>query len=129
MTTLTLRDRSFLEGNHPDHEVWTEDGHTCVVIKALPLEPGLQPETSDLLLRLPGGYPDQRPDMFWFSEIITRTDGRQIPAIGVKGRYGGRVWQRWSRHMVPGEWRSTDGIRGYLGYVRLCLRAAAQVAA
>lgn len=53
MASLSLRDRSFLEANHPDHEVWAEGGRTCVVIKALPLEPGLQPETSDLLIRLP----------------------------------------------------------------------------
>lgn len=129
MTSLSLRDRTFLEADHPDHEVWSEGGHVCVVIEALRLEPGLQPDTSDLLIRLPSGYPDQRPDMFWFADSITRADGRQIPAIQAKGTYGGRVWHRWSRHMVGSEWRSTDGIRGYLGYVRLCLRNAAQAAA
>lgn len=129
MTSLSLRDRTFLEAEYPDHEVWSEENHVCVVINAFTLAPGLQPGASDLLIRLPGGYPDQRPDMFWFADGITRTDGRSIPAIESKGTFGDRVWHRWSRHMVDAEWRSTDGLRGYLRYVRLCLRDATQVAA
>lgn len=129
MTSLALPDRTFLEANFPDHEVWPEGKHICVAIQAFPLEPGLTPEASDLLIRLPGGYPEQRPDMFWFGDPITRVDGGSIKAIGSRGTYGGRVWHRWSRHMVAGEWRSIDGLRGYLGYVRLCLLDATRTAA
>ena len=129
MVALPLRDRQFLESDHPDHELWVEDGFVCVVLPGFALPSGLVPAKSDLLLRLPPGYPDRNPDMFWFAESVTRADGRSIRAVGVPGTYGSRAWSRWSRHMVATEWRSADGLRGYLGYVRLCLFDAAKAAA
>lgn len=129
MTMLSLPDRTYLAVNYPEHEVWAEDNHVCVALQAFPLEEILIPVSSDLLVRLPGGYPERRPDMFWFLDPIRRVDGRAIPAIAVPQTFGGRVWYRWSRHMVDAEWRSTDGLRGYIAYVKLCLREASKVAA
>lgn len=124
---LSEPDRAFLDSHYPDHhEVWSEAGHTCVVLADFILAPGLAPERSDLLIRLPNGYPDTQPDMFWFQAAIARKDGEAIPAIALIETHGGRRWHRWSRHLQGGEWSSgIDDLRTYVAYIRRCLEAAA----
>ena len=126
---LSLPDRTFLESKYPLHSVFAEGGHICVVLEAFALPDGLVPSVSDLLIRLPSGYPDRRPDMFWFSDAITREDGVKPKAVGSKLTLQGRVWHRWSRHMKAEEWAVTSGLRAYVGYVQMCLRDAAKRAA
>ena len=126
---LSLPDRTFLESKHPSHVVFSEGGHVCVVIEAFELPDGLVPSISDLLIRLPGGYPDRRPDMFWFADAITREDGGKLKAVGSQMTVQGRIWHRWSRHMRADEWAATGGLRAYVGYVQMCLRDAAKQAA
>ena len=97
----------------------------CIVFEQFALGAGLTPATSDLLVRLPAGFPDAAPDMFWFADAIARGDGLAIPAIGNVEHYLGRSWYRWSRH-VAGQWRSgVDDLRSYVAYVRMCLAQAA----
>ena len=37
----------------------------------------------------------------------------------VMEHYLGRSWQRWSRHLLPGQWRSgVDGVESYLVLIR-----------
>lgn len=126
---LSLPDRTFLESKYPSHMVFSEGGHVCVVIEAFALPDGLVPGVSDLLVRLPSGYPDRRPDMFWFSDAVTRKDGVTLKAVGSTMIVQGRIWHRWSRHMRAEEWAVTSGLRAYVGYVQMCLRDAAKQAA
>lgn len=126
---LSLSDRSFLERSYPSHSVFTEGNHICVVIEAFGLADGLEPSVSDLLIRLPGGYPDRHPDMFWFGDAIKRTDGAPIRAVGSRMTVSGRVWHRWSRHMRADEWSASGGLRAYVGYVKMCVTHAAERAA
>lgn len=123
---LSESDQAFLDSQYPSHEVWSEGSHTCVVLLGFVLAPGLAPEASDLLVRLPSGYPDGKPDMFWFQDAIVREDGAAIPAIEVVETHGGRQWHRWSRHLQAGEWSSgIDDLCSYVAYVRRCLETAA----
>jgi hypothetical protein len=119
---------------HPDDEAFlqtttasaaAEGGFVCVVFSQFPLTVGLVPEASDLLVRLPAGFPDSRPDMFWFADRVTRADGKPIPAIDLPENYLGRTWYRWSRHVGNG-WRpGVDNLQSYIAYVRSCLAHAA----
>lgn len=97
----------------------------CVVIKNMRLPKGLNPETADLLVRIPGGYPDVAPDMWWFNPPIKRIDNSPIPATETYEQHVGQTWQRWSRHLSPGQWRAgLDSLESYLALVRRELETA-----
>lgn len=123
-------DMDHLQQRAPGHAVSSDGGMICVLIPNFPLGPGFDRPQSDLLLRLSPGYPDVPPDMWWFHPPIRRTDGAVIPATQVREHHTRREWQRWSRHLPPGQWRSgVDSLESYLAIVRRELRAAAPRAA
>lgn len=80
-------------------------------------------QVSDLLIIIPQGYPDIRPDMWYFNPAIllapSNIPARQTQAIL---KFDGKDWQRWSRHFQAYEWRSgIDGIHTYLKKIELAL--------
>jgi hypothetical protein len=123
-------DLEHLQTRAPGHAISSEAGMICILLPGFPLPPGFDRSTADLLLRLAPGYPDVAPDMWWFDPPIRRTDGVEIPATQARERHLGRQWQRWSRHLGPGQWRSgVDSLESYLALVRKELRTAAPVVA
>ncbi|MEK4031889.1 E2/UBC family protein [Methylocystis sp. IM3] len=123
-------DQDCLAERAPGHTVSSDAGMICVVIPEFPLGPGFDLSTADLMLRLAPGYPDIAPDMWWFHPPVRRTDGTQIPATQAMEHHLGREWQRWSRHLQPGQWRSgIDSLESYLAIVRRELALAAPKAA
>lgn len=124
---LPIMDGEYLAARFPGHTVVPDRGLIAVVLPGFVLPPGFTKRASDLLLRLQPGYPDVPPDMWWFSPAIVRTDGAGIAATQVNEAYLGRVWQRWSRHLDPGQWKSgIDTLESFLALVSGQLRAAAQ---
>jgi hypothetical protein len=112
-------DAQYLAERGIAHILANESGMQCVVLSSFVLPPGYNRPSSDLLLRLHAGYPDVPPDMWWFDPAIHRADGRPIPQTELMEHYLGRSWQRWSRHLPPGQWRSgIDGIESYLALIR-----------
>jgi hypothetical protein len=108
------------------HQVSSEAGMICVLIPRYALPPGFRQGTSDLLIRLSPGYPDIPPDMWWFDPPVQRVDGQEIPCTQVRERHLGREWQRWSRHLTAGQWRSgVDSLESFLAIIRRELHAAA----
>lgn len=100
-------------------------GMVCLTITDFPVAVGLTPASCELLVRLPAGFPDTGPDMFWFASPVTRVDGQPIPATDVTETHLGRSWHRWSRH-IGGAWRpGVDDLRSYITYITTCLRRAA----
>jgi hypothetical protein len=123
-------DLEHLQARVPDHAISNEAGMICILLPRFPLPAGFDQPAADLLLRLAPGYPDVPPDMWWFDPPIRRTDGAEIPATQAQERHLGRQWQRWSRHLNPGQWRSgTDCLESYLALVRKELQAAAPTVA
>jgi hypothetical protein len=123
-TLLRAFDQAFLDETYVwDAEV--EGGMVCVTVVDFPLATGLVPAASDLLVRLPAGFPDAGPDMFWFADNVVRSDGAAIPATDLIETYRQRTWHRWSRH-IGGLWRpGTDDLRSYFAYIGKCVSAAA----
>ena len=118
-------DHQLLSAREPGHSVCTEAGLVCVLIPRFELPLGFSESTSDLLIRLSPGYPDVPPDMWWFDPAIRRTDGQEIPCTQSMERYLGREWQRWSRHLTAGQWRSgVDSLESYIAIIRRELDAA-----
>jgi hypothetical protein len=116
---LPLNDAHYLAERAADNAVVPESNMTCVVLRSFSLPPGLDRKESDLLLRISPGYPDVPPDMWWFDPPVRRADGQPIPATDVVENYLGRSWQRWSRHLEAGQWRSgIDGLESFLAIIR-----------
>jgi hypothetical protein len=124
---LPATDQSYLTERAPGHRVSLEGGMIAVLIPSFALPAGLNLSEADLLLRLSPGYPDVAPDMWWFSPAVARKDGHTIPATDVQEHHLGRLWQRWSRHFNPGQWRAgLDSLESYTALVRKELRTAAR---
>jgi len=112
-------DTNYLAERNIQHSVAVESNMTCVLLPGFKLPGGFDRERSDLLLRFSPGYPDVPPDMWWFDPAVKRADGVVIPATEVVEHYLGRSWQRWSRHLPAGLWRSgIDGLESFLALVR-----------
>lgn len=120
-------DHDHLLARAPESTVSLDRGMICIVIPSFSLPAGFTQASADLLLRLSPGYPDIPPDMWWFSPVVRRIDGKPIAATQVQESYLGRNWQRWSRHLNSGQWRSgIDSLESYLALVRKELEAAAR---
>jgi hypothetical protein len=123
---LPERDINYLAERRLASEVTTDQGMTCLVVKDWPLPAGLSPRQTDMLLRLAPGYPDIPPDMWWFSPQVTCSSGNPIQGTQVTEGYLGRTWQRWSRHLPPGAWRSgVDGLESFFAVIRANLSGCA----
>lgn len=123
-SVLREQDKEFLDSTGLTYTVSVDPGFANVVLENLPTPPGLGPDQVDLLLRLPFGFPDAAPDMFWAAPHVTTISGAQVPGTELTETYVGRTWQRWSRHIAQ-QWRpGIDNLETYLGYVRRCLRQA-----
>jgi len=120
-------DQEYLRARAPGHAVSLDGGMIAIVIPSFALPNGFTATAADLLLRLAPGYPDVQPDMWWFEPAVRRTDGQAIAATQSQEVHLGRTWQRWSRHLNPGQWRSgIDSLESYLALVRKELEAAAR---
>jgi Prokaryotic E2 family E len=124
---LPSNDTTYLAERAVNHSIIPEANMTCVVFRDFSLPPGFNRSQSDLLLRFSAGYPDVAPDMWWFDPPIQRKDGKRIPATDVIEQHLGRSWQRWSRHLAAGQWRSgVDGLESFLALVRRELERSVQ---
>lgn len=122
VAVLREQDQAFLDSLGYGYTVEAVDGFVNVVLADFPT-PGLDRSKADLLLRLPIGFPDATPDMFWVSPVLT-AKGAAIPGAEVIENHVGRAWQRWSRH-IGGQWRpGVDNLETYLAYVRRALAIA-----
>jgi hypothetical protein len=124
---LPPADEAYLESKGHSHEVVVDDGMVCVVVKDFPLPAGLSAACADLLVRLPGTWPDGQPDMFWVDPAVRRTsDGCEPPQAESREQHLGRTWQRFSRHLAPGAWRPSDNLETWMTVVRHELKKAAE---
>jgi E2/UBC family protein E len=116
---LPPTDSVFLADRDINHTIALDGGMTCVIFPNWPVPLGYDRQATDLLVRLPSGYPDVPPDMWWFCPGIKLADGRAAQATEAIERHLGRDWQRWSRHFQAGQWRSgIDGLESYLALIR-----------
>jgi hypothetical protein len=117
---LRSADRDALKRLGLPFKVSWQGGFTMVQIEDYPPGPGLLPDRVTVLLRLPAGFPDVYPDMFWVDPPIRRPSGGAIAGTQAMETHLGRQWQRWSRHVIH-NWRpGIDNLTTYLAYVRRC---------
>jgi hypothetical protein len=115
---LPEADEAYLRGKGWSFEVSVEAGMLCVVIQDYVLPLGFDRASTDLLVRLPGSWPDGTPDMFWVDpEIRRKADGAYPEAAASFETYLGRKWQRFSRHVQSGAWRPSDGLGVWMAVI------------
>jgi hypothetical protein len=121
---LREQDQQFLADSALNYTVTVDGQFADMVITGFSTAPGLSLDTVDLLIRLPFGFPDAAPDMFWVMPNLSMATGQPIPGTEMTEAIVDRVWQRWSRH-IAGQWRpGVDNLETYLAYIRRCLRQA-----
>jgi hypothetical protein len=98
---------------------------TCVIVHSWRLPTGYTPDSTDLLLRLAPGFPDVAPDMYWCDPPVRLANGAFPVAADLMESHLGRTWQRFSRHLSPGQWISgRDDLASYLALIRRDLSTA-----
>ena len=111
---LLASDQEFLVEKGYDFEVAEVGAMLHVILHGFPLPAAYLPRSVDLLIRLPAGYPNAQPDMFWTSPQVTLANGQSPNRADVNEPHGGRTWQRWSRHWAT-PWRpGVDGLNTFL---------------
>lgn len=122
MTTSTPEllpeiDRDYLDDKGYVYSVIGESGVTNVIIDGYSLPEAYTPTECRMLLRLPAGYPNAMPDMFWTQPTIRLANGSMPHRADVPENYIGQSWQRWSRHFEG--WRpGVDSLRTYMATIR-----------
>ena len=117
--SLIADDMAFLNERGFDYAVQIEAGMVCVLLKGFALPQGYNRAQADLLLRLQPTFPDTAPDMWWFDPPVVLANGQMPPQADLQESYLGRTWQRWSRHLVAGQWRSgVDSLETFIAIIR-----------
>lgn len=94
---------------HPEAGGWS-----FLVIADYALPAGFEPKRVQLLVKLPPGFPDAAPDMFWVHPAV-RTSNGSLPRATCNERLLGKDWQRFSWHLAAGAWKpGVSGLRDFL---------------
>jgi hypothetical protein len=126
LASLPPEDHAYLEGRGISYEVVLNGAECGVILRGIPMPPGkFDHSAADVLLILPGGYPDAVVDMFHTDPWLRLAASRQFArAANVARAFAGRNWQRWSRH--NNAWRpGVDGIHTILARIERALSEAA----
>lgn len=115
-------DQRFVDDHSMAVEAATDGDRKGVVFKDFNTLARFDHDKTDILLVLPGGYPDACPDMFYcFPWIKLRGAAGWPERADVAFDFAGRRWQQWSRH--NSEWRAgVDGIHTMIRRITAALR-------
>jgi hypothetical protein len=112
MATIPAKDEEFLKSKGFQYQLVDEGEETLVIIQNWPFPAAYAPRVSDLLIRIPPGYPMARLDMFYCNPTVMLADGQWPAACQQMEMHANRNWQRWSRHH---EWRpGVDNLRTFI---------------
>lgn len=126
MSFLPPDDLEYLQTKGIVFEQCVDDNKKGIVIRGWSLPEGMyDQERVDLLILIPNGYPDVRPDMFHLMPWVRLVNGNKYPKAADQAvNFAGQSWQRWSRHCD--DWRpGIDGIWTMLKRVEHALLVAA----
>ncbi|HUU02983.1 MAG TPA: E2/UBC family protein [Myxococcota bacterium] len=126
MSFLPPVDQKYLANKGIIYEELVDSGRKGVVFSKHPLPAGRFDATEvNVLVIMPPGYPDIAPDMFYLMPWVKLVQGNRYPKAADRPlNFGGKRWQRWSRH--NSEWRAgIDGIWTMLKRIDRAIEEAA----
>lgn len=80
------------------------NGWTFLRVLGFKVPNGYTQDKVSLLLKIPPGFPDAAPDMFWVTPHLKTASGA-VPQGTSHEAILGEQWQRFSWHLRPGAWR------------------------
>ncbi|NQY97499.1 MAG: multiubiquitin domain-containing protein [Henriciella sp.] len=126
LAKLPSKDETYLHDQGLTFEVVQTGRGMGVILKDFLLPEGVFDQANaDVMILLPNGYPDACPDMFYVSPWIKVVHtGQYARAANVSFQFGGRDWQRWSRHNQA--WRpGIDGLHTMIARARTAFQKCA----
>lgn len=126
MEVLPSKCRRYLNEHGFNFEEVEENGNKGIILRKYSLPLGkFDTDLADILIILPGGYPDNAPDMFYVQPWLRLVPANGYPkAADQPFMFRGNNWQRWSRHNSI--WRpGIDGIWVMIKRAQLALEEAA----
>ena len=117
---LPESDREFLDEKYPDFDVLPSGKELHLLLPQFQFPVAYSPQVADLLIIIPGGYPNAALDMFWTNPSVMLANGGWPERCTHHETFHGRSWQRWSRHFHQDKpWRpGIDSLRSFLTTVR-----------
>lgn len=113
-------DEEFLQGLGYPWKLYA-DGSIAgfLVIEGFDLCSTLTPAKTNLMIRIPARYPLSKLDMWYCSpEVRFVANGGYPAAANVFENLLGTRWQRFSRHLPEGSWKSgVDGLRTFFRFI------------
>lgn len=122
-SVLLEQDATFLSEKEYAYDLFPQGGELHIVIKGFqfPSQHYL-PDKTDLLIKIPPGYPNTALDMFWTNPEVKLVNGQVPQKTESREEHRGKSWQRWSRHYVT-PWRpGIDGLRNFVQSIHIELR-------
>lgn len=114
---LPATDQCFLDSAYPKWEAIIEGNSQWVILDKFKVPAGFNHPLAGLALLIDPMYPDIQIDMAYFKPDLARADGKGINALSTH-HLDGQIWQRWSRHREPNQWRpGFDNVETHLLYV------------
>jgi hypothetical protein len=126
---LRAQDQAFLRERGLDWELVPDpvQSQTCLVVKGFRVDGGgFTPARTDLMVRIPSGYPMTPLDMWYCAPPIRlQATGQYAPASDYMESFCGRNWQRFSRHLTQTPWQpGVDSLRSFFIHIQRELQGA-----
>lgn len=102
--SLPEEDTDYLNALGFPWEALAENNYLWLVIHNYPLPEGYEVKNCSVALMIPPNYPAAEIDMAYFYPQLQKTSGRAINATSTQP-IGNQIYQRWSRHRLPNEWK------------------------
>jgi hypothetical protein len=112
--SLPAEDVEFLENKGLPWETLSENRLQWLIIHDYPIPEGYNVQAAQIALQIAPNYPVAQIDMAYFYPHLAKRNGRGIYALSQQN-IDCKIFQRWSRHRKPGEWRpGLDNISTHL---------------
>jgi len=96
---LLPSDKEYLDSHGKDYSVIEMPGELHLILKNEAVSSICDQPKTDILIKIPQGYPSNPLDMFWVNPPLKyKSNGNTPPNADVFEPYQDKSWQRFSRH-------------------------------
>jgi hypothetical protein len=97
-------DTEYLDATFPDWEAIVMPNGNWILIPNFSFPEGFTTNSALAAIQVLPNYPVAGLDMVYFYPAVCRSDGVAIPRTESTMNIDGKIFQRWSRHYLNGQW-------------------------